>query len=110
MIEMAPAFDNGTSLGHEISETTLQRPWTDAQFDGYIRRGRHHCGWSAADDRRGRHIDLCVRYVDAFPQAGEAMRNVLRFAPLRVNEIVQNCLRLGALRANDDETFTPPGI
>ncbi len=78
-VDIAPAFDNGTSLGYEVKEQRLDRFAAGGALQKYIDGGKHHCGWSQADDARGRHIDMCVRYADSFPEAGETMRNVVRF-------------------------------
>jgi HipA-like C-terminal domain len=79
IVSLAPAFDNATSLGYEQSEKRLFRFSSRAAVEKYISAGQHHCGWSQADDTRGGHIDVCVRYANAFPEAGEAMKNVVRF-------------------------------
>lgn len=78
-VELAPAFDNATSLGYEVKEQRLDRFAAGAALARYIEGGKHHCGWSQADDTRGRHIDLCVRYANSFSEAGETMKNVVRF-------------------------------
>ncbi len=87
-ISLAPAFDNAISLGHEFPEARVEQRWSESQLRGYIRRGRHHCGWSAADDTRGEHVALCVRFADAFPEALEPMRRVVRFHPSSVDNIL----------------------
>lgn len=94
-VRLAPAFDNGTSLGYEIQESAIKARWNASRLDQYILRGRHHCGWSPADDSRGPHTELCVRYLRSYPEAGEAMRNVIRFDPRHYDQILECCTKLG---------------
>jgi len=55
----APAFDNGTSLGHELTisriETLLKN---NAEMDAYIWRGTHHLRWRETDEKKMNHGEL----------------------------------------------------
>lgn len=91
---LAPAFDNATSLGYERSEQAVAD--LDARrIERYVNRGSHHCGWSPADDKRGQHVALCVRFAEFFQEASEAMKNVIRFDMQHVREILDRCVSLG---------------
>lgn len=77
--KFSPAFDNGTSLGHEIIEKNL-RNFRDAnKLKRYISRGCHHPLWSLKDSARMQHADLARRFYDQFPEAREAMLECLGF-------------------------------
>lgn len=52
---LSPAFDNGTSLGHELSEAH-QGQWEGADLVRYVSRGCHHLKWQMEDARRLGHI------------------------------------------------------
>lgn len=52
-IQMAPLFDNGTSLGYGISDENL-----DSSIDRFLSKGLHHCGWDPGDDERAPHVEL----------------------------------------------------
>ncbi len=53
---MAPAFDNGTSLGHEIAPADLAGFSDPGRLDRYIQRGAHHLRWDANDRKRIPHL------------------------------------------------------
>lgn len=68
-IVLAPAFDNGSSLGREYSDDRV------AQFDAdwiarYIDRGRHHVRWKLGDERPS-HVAMLVRLGRVFPATTE---------------------------------------
>ena len=86
-VSLAPAYDHGTSLGYECPEGQITTRWSDDKLARYVLKGMHHCGWSPADDRRGQHFSLCKRFLGAYPQAGEAMRNVVRFDSNNIRRI-----------------------
>jgi hypothetical protein len=75
----SPAFDNGTSLGHEIMEDRLHR-FTDLdRIDQYIGRGTHHARWKIDDPQRRQHFELLKLFRDKFPFVEPAMRSALAF-------------------------------
>ena len=88
-VELSPAFDNATSLGYEQTERRLTADWTSEWLDKYLSRGVHHCGWSPADDVQGKHVDLCVRFGQTFPEAGEAMKSVIEFDVRELRRVVE---------------------
>lgn len=69
----APAFDNGTSLLHEIMEERVSRLHDDDFAYRYIARGRHHLRREISDERQAQHIDLVKQLID---QRGE-LRSVI---------------------------------
>lgn len=64
---MAPAFDNGTSLGHEIAPEQLAGLAGPAQLRQYIGRGTHHIRWEADDDKRLTHQGFVKRLCEYWP-------------------------------------------
>ena len=56
---MAPVFDNGTSLGHEISPLSM-RNFDDAALRRYVGRGAHHIRWCFGESRV-QHADMVRR-------------------------------------------------
>jgi HipA-like C-terminal domain len=64
---ISPAFDNGTSLGHERFMEHVQN-WKDEDFRRYIAKGRHHVRWQKGDDKGCEHVDL-LRKISAFHPA-----------------------------------------
>jgi hypothetical protein len=90
IFSFAPPFDNGTSLGYEIAQDRLQAACDPKSLEAYIGKGRHHCGWDAADDTRAPHTSLCDRFLTAYHEAGAGMRNVIRFDPVQIYDIANH--------------------
>lgn len=67
---MAPVFDNGTSLGHEIIPAKIPGFEDPERMARYIDRGRHHMRWSIADDRRAPHSALVRHLLERWPDLG----------------------------------------
>jgi hypothetical protein len=88
---MAPAFDNATSLGYEIGEERLSDLSNRSSLDKYVERGCHDCGWDTREDGPTPHTILCARFVDAYPSAVPAMRNVIGLSQSAVAEILHEC-------------------
>lgn len=89
----APAFDNGTSLGHEQTEANL-RKFTDAAYLArYVGRGRHHMRWELEGDRVG-HFAMLERLTEAYPASRRAIRNV---AHCSMNDIAAEILSIKRL-------------
>jgi hypothetical protein len=64
---LAPAFDNGTSLGYIIRQSELELHTSDAKLKRLIDRGNHHFGWVAGDTAGAQHARLCKVYRDRNP-------------------------------------------
>ena len=72
-ISMAPAFDNGSSLGREYPDERL--PQLDAAWVAtYVARGRHHIKW-LLDDKKGQpHVEMLLHLARVFPAIRARMR------------------------------------
>jgi HipA-like C-terminal domain len=89
--EMAPIFDNGTSLAYEIRDETMTKGWTIQQIAQYLSRGTHHCALSNSDRKGGNHLDLCVHFRAAFPATSTAIESVIQLSDLHVEDAVNLC-------------------
>ena len=75
---LAPAYDNGTSLGFQQADfSRLRNP---DEMDKFISGGTHHCGWDPETDQPTSHIELCRKLAAANRRAGAVMRTVIRLA------------------------------
>ncbi|QDZ09089.1 hypothetical protein FPZ24_07075 [Sphingomonas panacisoli] len=74
-VRFSPAFDNGTSLGHEITEAALPKFEDDVHLARYVSRGRHHMKWTLSDGRLG-HFEMLHRLLESHPSARRAVRMV----------------------------------
>jgi hypothetical protein len=68
---MAPAFDNGTSLGYEIFSNKMADFSDPARLERYIARGTHHMRWDIADERPAQHVALIQRLLEHYPKQRE---------------------------------------
>ncbi|GBQ82295.1 hypothetical protein AA13595_0884 [Gluconacetobacter johannae DSM 13595] len=98
---MAPLFDNGTSLGYEHNDSKIQG-WGVRELERYVSKGTHHCSWVLDADKGTPHIDLCEILVQANPEAGTSMQNMIRFGQSLVDDILQECCSYSV-----DISFTP---
>jgi hypothetical protein len=99
---LAPAYDNGTSLGYEMTESHIFQRWDDARLNKYLDRGTHHCGWKSNEMSGAQHVALCKMFAQTYPDAGFAMRDMLRFA---ADEIIETCHSFEILEV--ENRFTP---
>ena len=88
---MAPAFDNGTSLGFIIGEPQLERFTQPANLQTQIQNGRHHFGWTAGDRVSAQHATLCQRYAGHFHATAGTMREVIDVNNAQIEAIVSWC-------------------
>lgn len=82
LTRIAPAFDNGTSLGHERFVDKVSN-WTDEQFSRYIQKGKHHVKLNLQDSPPLRaHIGLIQAVLNSWPELDrDALRKMLQFDP-----------------------------
>lgn len=71
--QFTPAFDNGTSLGHE----KIERKFEDINIEQYINKGQHHMKWCRNDDfskvRGEKHIEMLKKLVTKYQKT----RNII---------------------------------
>lgn len=85
---LAPAFDNGSSLGYNIREQDLDRFMTPTRLGGLVAKGHHHFGWVAGDHEGAQHARLCRSYRDRFLRSDDLMDDALRLTDNRIGEII----------------------
>ncbi|MBS0358870.1 MAG: HipA domain-containing protein [Proteobacteria bacterium] len=72
-VRIAPAFDNGTSMGHEI----LPEKFDTKNIEKYVSDGTHHMRWKL-DTLRIEHCEFLKRIIQQYPETVETIRNCLR--------------------------------
>ena len=78
--ELAPAFDNGTSLGHEILDDKIVSFIADpAQTKRYIEKGQHHMRWNKTEDKKCGHFDLIEWLLNQYPELRQNLFGCLAF-------------------------------
>ncbi|MBF0612486.1 MAG: hypothetical protein G8345_14810 [Magnetococcales bacterium] len=75
----APAFDNGTSLGHEITEENLMNfIKNDNKIINYIEKGKHHIRWRLSESKNQcGHFDLIAWLLTKYPEYGKNLQSCL---------------------------------
>ena len=89
--EIAPLYDNGTSLGFQFPDNQLEQRITEQALNQFNQSGKHQCGWDIQNDAPLGHFELCEKLLEMFP-ASEMM--IRRIAGLDINvadEILQQC-------------------
>lgn len=90
---LAPAFDNGTSLGFLIRDADLAKFTAPARLADFIARGRHHFGWLSGSDQSAGHVNLCAQFLLVFGGSGQVMKNVIQLPDSRIETVVEWCTR-----------------
>ena len=85
---MAPLFDNGTSLGHEILDGRLGAQRGADALDRYVRRGRHHLWWQSGDRRGGLHFELVDLVLSSWPATATGPRRLAELDDRALEEMV----------------------
>lgn len=74
---IAPAFDNGTSLGHEIRAEKFVLA-NDAQWlKTYVDKGRHHIRWKISDLKPMNHLLLLTELMATYPSIKQTIINCI---------------------------------
>ena len=90
---MAPAFDNGTSLGFIVRDEDLE-VFTDPQrLSSFVNRGTHHFGWQSGDHTSAKHVELCKIFYDKVPELRRASDIAIALANDHIEDIVDWCSR-----------------
>lgn len=72
-IRIAPVFDNGTSMGHEIPCQSFKKFEDNNYLKRYILRGCHHLKWNLNDKKGMPHIDTIKKYTEIHPETCKIM-------------------------------------
>lgn len=91
---MAPAFDNGTSLGFRVRDAELQEHMRAERARTFVRRGKHHYGWFGGDHAAAGHGDLCATFASRYPAARAIMVDTAeRLTDAVIDEVLERCTR-----------------
>jgi len=89
--EIAPVFDNATSLGYEWKELAIAEKSNAAALADYIAKGRTHLGWDMASDVATNHFTLIKYMVRDYPETRSLLQSCAQFTMLQVATILQEC-------------------
>jgi hypothetical protein len=91
-MRIAPAFDNGTSMGHEITAEKFASFKENEKFKRYIAKGCHHMKWSIDDPVGVGHAEMLKKIAINYPQTRITMLNCLKKVNNAVFEKILNDL------------------
>lgn len=103
-VRLAPAFDNGSSMGREITDERAEA-FTDQDIDRYVARGRHHVKWARSDAGRTGHVELVRRLAVEWKAADTSLR---RMADISIDPILSDISALS--EASVSVPLTPTRI
>jgi len=72
-MRISPVFDNGTSMGHEISARKFMTFNDGEQIGRYVSKGWHHMKWKPNDKEQTRHLELVKKLADKYPETRQVM-------------------------------------
>ena len=87
---LAPAFDNGTSLGYIVGEKQLESFSKPERIKILVQKGRHHFGWVAGDKEGAQHARLCRTFKN-YANLHSVMDDALKLTDNRIRQIVDWC-------------------
>jgi hypothetical protein len=93
-ISLSPAFDNGSSLGHNILENALTQKMQN--IESFNRKGRHHLKLYRNDDKSISHLDTIKIICEYLPDCLQPLRSCLNFS---ISDIRNDLLEVQALEA-----------
>lgn len=88
---LAPAFDNGTSLGYIVREQDLEKYLSSTKLHEFVARGRHHYGWVGIDREGAQHARLCDIFRTRYPDTTQAMCAIARVNDIRIEQLMGWC-------------------
>jgi len=92
---LAPLFDNGTSLGHEMFIDRIAA-WRSENVERYISRGRHHMGMTRATGRSScGHIAMVENVLTEWPDTCEDVKARLDCLDERLPALFDELAALG---------------
>lgn len=92
--QMAPWFDNGTSLGHERWEKHA-KSWSSTQLDRYLYNGVHHLRWDKNSPKRCGFFELTDHLLTLDSTLRAPMLACVQAVDLhKLEEFLQQCVSL----------------
>jgi hypothetical protein len=88
---IAPLYDNGTSLGYQVSNDRLVEASSAPRIEKFVESGRGELGWDMNEDVRLSHFDLIARVLDRHPQSAEVLEPFARFNLSQMESTLAEC-------------------
>lgn len=92
-VRISPAFDNGTSMGHEIVEKNFSRILEPERLRKYISDGTHHAKWLKEDTTRTNHAIFVRNYLEKFSGLKDIAYQCLSFDMDQFSTLAYECTK-----------------
>lgn len=76
-MRISPVFDNGTSMGREISPSKFKDYEDNGYLEKYVSRGWHHMRWTIGSPKIG-HIAMLQKFINKYPETRQNMLACLK--------------------------------
>jgi len=92
---ISPAFDNGTSMGHEIQEKKFSQFDERVRLEKYVNKGKPHLKWDLNEEHkfRGNQDALLLKVLDTYPNFSDLMLSCLNFKREQIEEMLERLVR-----------------
>ena len=91
--ELAPVFDNGSSMNFVVRDQEIVGKMRPADFDRLITRGMHHYAWTAADPNSARgHATLAGSFAKRGHGVTAAMSEIASLSDAALESILSDCV------------------
>lgn len=90
IFRMAPAFDNGSSMGYEKQPDKFHLFNDQDYLLRYVLKGLHHMKWQLSDSSRVEHIQLLENLSNNYPQTRQVMLKCLELVNADIFETILN--------------------
>ena len=90
-LNFSPAFDNGTALGYEVDERSIDKYTDEKRREKYLtnpRYARHHMKWSLDAQGDCNFYDFMKKLVLEFPDTKPIIGRHLDFSQSQIEEIL----------------------
>lgn len=74
---ISPVFDNGTSMGHEISSSKFEYYCDSNNLMKYISNGLHHMKWNIDGPKIG-HLEKLQKLIEHYPKTRQVILHCLK--------------------------------
>lgn len=93
--KIAPAFDNGASMGREIREEAFDELIKAENLKKYVKNGKPHMKWMLEQDYKTRdnHEGLLKRIIQQYPQLKQTILSCFEFSQAQISGILEGLVK-----------------
>jgi hypothetical protein len=77
-LRISPVFDNGTSMGHEVTASKFKMFEDKDYLKNYVYNGWHHMKWALDDAKQVKHDEMLIKLIERHPETRQIMLTCLK--------------------------------